>query len=80
MGNLISAADNFNSAPTEEIKQDLFLDYMNKLPIWDFFGVSKDGWLAISDLDKRDKIHRYYFDMKSRSSSGKNLFSFFVLV
>ena len=77
MDNLISAADNFKSAPAEEIKQELFLDFMNKLAIWDYYGVSRDSWLALSDLDKREKIHRYYLDMKSRSSGGKNLFSFF---
>ena len=76
MDNLIGAADNFKSAPAEEIEQDLFLDFMNKLAIWDYYGISRYAWLALSDLDKREKMHRYYFDMKSRSSGSKNLFSF----
>ena len=80
LDNLISTADNFKSAPAEEIKQDLFLKFMNKLAIWDYYGVSRDAWLALSDLDKIEKINRYYFDMKSRSSSGKNCFILFVLV
>ena len=74
MDNLISAADNFKSAPAEEINQDSFLDFINKLAIWDYYGVSRDAWLALSGLNKREKINRYYFDMKSRSSGGKNHF------
>ena len=78
MDNLIRAADNFqgSAASVEEIKKDLFLKFMNKIPIWEYYGVTKEFYLALADAEKREKITKYYFDMKSRSD-GKNP-SFFV--
>ena len=69
MDNLIRAADNFqgSAASVEEIKQDLFIKFMNKIPIWDYYGVSREFYLALHDAEKREKITKYYFDMKSRS-------------
>ena len=72
MDNLIKTADNFQSTPAEEIRQDLFVEYMNKIAIWDYYGISRDVYLACSENEKREKISKYYFDMKSRSSSGKS--------
>ena len=77
MDNLVKMVDNFQSVPAEEISQDLFADFMNKIAIWDEYGISRDAYLACPDSDKRDKINKYYFDMKSRSSSGKRIFYFF---
>ena len=78
MENLIKAADNFqgSAASVEEIKQDLFVEFMNKIPIWDYYGVSKECYLALHDAEKREKIIKYYFVMKSRSD-GKNPSLFF---
>ena len=75
MDNLIRAADNFqaSAASVEEIKHDLFVKFMNKIPIWDYYGVCRESYLALHDAEKREKITKYYFDMKSRSDS-KNLF------
>ena len=69
MDNLIRAADNFqgSAASVEEIKQDLFIKFMNKIPIWDYYAVSREFYLALHDAEKREKITKYYFDMKSRS-------------
>ena len=77
MDKLVQMVDNFQSAPAEEIIQELFVNFMNKIAIWDYYGMSRDAYLACSDSDKRDKINKYYFDMKSRSSSGKHIFYFF---
>ena len=72
MDSLMKAIDNYQAAPSnEQIDEGLFLQYMNKLPKWDYFGVTREVYLAFSDTDKRAKINSYYFDMKSRSSSGK---------
>ena len=69
MDSLMKAIDNYQVAPSnEQIDEGLFLQYMNKLPIWDYFGVSREVYLAFSDTDKRAKINSYYYDMKSRSS------------
>ena len=76
MVSLIKAADNFQSAPAEEIKQDLFVEFMNKIAIWDYYGISRNAYLACSENNKREKISKYYFDMKSRSAGGKVYFLF----
>ena len=39
MDSLIKAADNFQSTPAEEINQELFMEFMNKVPIWDYFAL-----------------------------------------
>ena len=71
MDSLIKAADNFQSASAEKIKQELFVEFVNKMPIWDYYSVSREQYLALSDAEKRERISRYYFDMKSRSTGGK---------
>ena len=75
MDNLIKAADNFqgSSASVEEIKQNHFVEFINKIPIWDYYAVSREFYLALHDAEKREKIIKYYFDRKS-TSDGKNLF------
>ena len=69
MDNLIKAADNFqgSTASVEEIKQDLFVEFMNKIPIRDYYVVRRECYLALHDAEKREKITKYYFHMKSRS-------------
>ena len=73
---LIMTADNFQSVPAKEIKQKLFVEYINKIAMWDYCGISRDTYLACSDSDKQEKISKYYFDMKSRSAGGKVYFLF----
>ena len=55
MDNLIRAADNFqgSAASVEEIKHDLFVEFMNKIPIWDYYGVSRASYLALHGAEKR---------------------------
>ena len=76
MDTLIMTADNFQSAPAKEIKQKLFVEYINKIARWDYCGISRDTYLACSDSDKREIISKYYFDMKSRSAGGKFIIFF----
>ena len=68
MENILKAADNFQVTSVEEqtINETLFLEFMNKVTIWDY--------LALSEAEKCEKINKYYFDMKSRSIVGKNIF------
>ena len=44
---------------------------MNKIAIWDYYGVSREQYLALSDAEKCERISKYYYDMKSRSAGGK---------
>ena len=79
MDSLMKVIDNYQAAPSnEQIDKGLFLQYMNKLPIWDYSAVTREAYLAFNDSDKRAKISSYYYDMKSRSSSGKIHFYFFL--
>ena len=77
MDNLIKAADNFQACPSQEIDQQLFMEFMNKVPVWRYYGISREVYLSCSDSDKRDKINRYYSDMKSRSSGGEHFIYLF---
>ena len=72
MENILKAAENFQVAPVEEtINESLFLEFMNKVAIWDCFGISKAHYLILAESEKRDKITKYYLDMKNRSNMGK---------
>ena len=78
MDSLMKAIDNYQVAPSnEQIDEGFFLQYVNKLPICDYFGVSREVYLAFSDTEKRAQINSYYCDMKSKSSSDKIHFIFF---
>ena len=78
MENLMKADENFEETSVEEsFDKKLFIEFMNKVAIWDYFAISKNGYLTLSEHEKRDKISKYYSDMKSRKSSGKHLFVFF---
>ena len=80
MENILKAAKNFQVAPVEEtINESLFLEFMNKVAIWDYFGISKAHCLTLSGSEKRYKITKHYVDMKSRNNMGKMyIFLFFI--
>ena len=72
MENILKVAENFQAATVEEsINESLFLESMNKVAIWDYFGISKAHYLTLAESEKRDKITKYYLDMKSRNNTGK---------
>ena len=73
MDSLIKAAENFEQTSTvENFDEKIFLQFMKKVVIWEFFGITKQAYLALSEQEKRDKISKYYSDMilKQSSSSG----------
>ena len=50
MENILKAAENFQVAPVEEtINESLFLEFMNKVAIWDYFGISKAYYLTLAE-------------------------------
>ena len=72
MENVLKVAENFQAATVEEsINESLFLESMNKVAIWDYFGISKAHYLTLAESEKRDKITKYYLDMKSGNNTGK---------
>ena len=44
---------------------------MKKVAIWDYFAISKQNYLVMSEKEKRERISKYYSEMKSRQSTGK---------
>ena len=78
MENLMKAAENFEKTSVEEaFDENLFIEFMKKVAIWDYFAISKNDYLTLSEQEKRDKISKYYSDMKSRNSGGKHIFGVF---
>ena len=78
MENILKAAENFQVAPVEEtIYESLFLEFMNNVAIWNYFGISKAHYLTLSESEKRDKITKYYLDMKRRNNTGE-MYVFFI--
>ena len=73
MDSLIKAAENFDqkSSIKEPLNEKLFIGFMKKVAIWDYYGITKQTYVATSEQEKRDKISKYYSDMKSRQSTGE---------
>ena len=73
------AAANFENVTVEEkLDENVFLDFMKKITIWEYFGITKAHYLTLPYEKKKEKISRYYSDINSRKIGGK-LFVFFVL-
>ena len=41
---------------------------MKQITIWDFYSISKEQYLAMSEQEQRLKISDYYSNMKSKGS------------
>ena len=74
---LIKASHDFEQV-TNDFDEKLFLKFMKKITIWDFFDISKEKYLAMSEQEKRVKISQYYSDMKSKGT-GEFCFVLFVV-
>lgn len=69
MDAIMKAAENFvEEAPRveENFDENLFLEYMTKIPIWEFYCISKQVYLKLTEQEKREKISHYYSAMKTR--------------
>ena len=67
MDSLLKASQNFEQV-NDEFDEKLFIEFMKQITIWNFFGISKDKYLAMPEEEKRVKISQYYSDMKSRGA------------
>ena len=65
MDSLMLAAANFESETTveETFDENLFIKFMKKVVIWDYFAITKAHYLTLPKEEKKDKISRYYSDM-----------------
>ena len=64
---LIKASQGFEQV-TNEFDEKLFLEFMKQITIWDFYGISKEKYFAMSEQEKKVKISQYYSDMKSKGT------------
>ena len=67
MESLLKASQNFEQV-SDEFDEKLFIEFMKQITIWNYFGISKDKYLAMPEDEKRVKISQYYSDMKSRGA------------
>ena len=75
MENLMKVAENFEKTSAEEaFDENLFIELMKKVAIWDYFPISKNDYLTFSEQEKKDKISKYYSAIKSRKSGSKHIF------
>ena len=78
MDSLIKAAENFDqkSSVEEPLDEKRFVQFIKKVAIWEFYGITKQAYLSMSEQEKRDRISKYYFDMKSRQNTGEFIYFF----
>ena len=66
MDSLLKLSQNFENV--NDFDEKVFLEFMKQVTIWDYFGLSKDTYLALPESEKRVKICQYYSDMKSKGA------------
>ena len=69
MDSLMKAAENFvekTSSAEENFDESLFVEFLKKVLIWEFYCITKQAYLAMSEQEKRERISKYYSDMKIR--------------
>ena len=76
MDSLLSASENFEQVNFDE---KTFLEFMKQVTVWEYFGLSKDSYLALSESEKRIKISKYYIEMKNKGA-GESFFSFCLII
>ena len=74
MDSLLSATENFEQ---DNFDEKTFLEFMKQVTIWEYFGLSKDSYLALPESEKRIKISKYYIEMKNK---GTGKFSFCLII
>ena len=75
MDSLLSATENFEQ---DNFDEKTFLEFMKQVTVWEYFGLSKDTFLALPESEKRIKISKYYIEMKNKGDG--EFFSFCLIV
>ena len=71
MNRLLNVTENFEQADFDE---KTFLDFMKQVTVWEYFGLSKDSFVALPESEKRIKISKYYIEMKNKTTGGNGEF------
>ena len=66
MDSLLKLSQNFENI--NDFDEKVFLEFMKQVTIWEYFGLSKDNYLALPESEKRVKISQYYSEMKSKGA------------
>ena len=76
------AAANFESETTveETFDENIFIEFMKKVTIWDCFAITKAHYLTLPEEEKKDEISKYYSDKRSRKIGGKLFVSLFFFI
>ena len=82
MDSLIKASENFEQVKNieETLNESLFLEFMRKVPIWDFFCIDKEEYLKMTEEEKKQKISHYYSAMQSRRVPDGEFFIFYLVI
>ena len=57
MENILKVAENFQLTSTEEsINEKLFVEFMNKVAIWDYYAITKTHYLSFQRLKSVIKL------------------------
>lgn len=51
---------NFADIIEEKIDENLFLEFMKKVAIWDYVSISRQNYLALLHQEKEKVIKQYY--------------------
>ena len=66
MDSLLKISQNFDNI--NDFDEKVFLEFMKQVTIWEYFGLSKENYLALPESEKRVKIAQYYSEMKSKGA------------
>ena len=53
------------AASEEQLDEVLFQQFMSKNPVWSFYSLSKEQYMAKGQDDKLALIRQYYYEMKN---------------
>ena len=76
MDALLKASESFDEADFDE---KTFVKFMQQVAIWEYFGLSKNDYVALPESEKRTKIYQYYIDMKQKGGVGECFLFLFCL-
>ena len=71
MESLIKASEGFDQADFDE---KTFVKFMQRVAIWDYYGLGKNDYVALPESEKRIKIYQYYIDMQEKYGIGEFCF------
>ena len=66
MDSLLKLSQNFQNI--DDFDEKVFLKFMKQVTIWEYFGISKEDYLALPESQKRVKISQYYSEMQSKGA------------